>query len=47
MEMKRQEDTEEDLIREAEMIKKFHSDKVPIIIRKAPRSKLKDVSNNK
>lgn len=29
------------------MIKKFHSDKVPIIIRKAPRSKLKDVSNNK
>jgi hypothetical protein len=29
------------------MIKKFHSDKVPIIIRKAPKSKLKDVANNK
>ena len=29
------------------MIKKFHSDKVPIIISKAAGSKLRDISNNK
>lgn len=45
--MRREEETEAELIKEAEMIKKFHSDKVPIMIRKAPKSKLKDVSNNK
>ena len=29
------------------MIKKFHSDKVPIIISKANGSKLRDIANNK
>lgn len=29
------------------MIKKFHSDKVPIIINKSSGSKLRDITNNK
>ena len=29
------------------MIKKFHSDKVPILLRKAPGSKLRQLTNNK
>lgn len=45
--MKKVEESEADLLKEAEMIKKFHSDKVPILIKKASRSKLKDVTNNK
>lgn len=37
----------EELKKESEMIKKFHSDKVPIIINKATGSKLRDITNNK
>lgn len=43
----RKQEEESDLLKESEMIKKFHSDKVPILIKKAPRSKLKEVANNK
>lgn len=42
-----QEESEEDRRREAEMIRKFHPDKIPILLNRNRNSKLKQFDNNK
>lgn len=38
---------EADRRKEAEMIRKFHPDKIPILLSRVKQSKLKDFDNNK